>query len=362
MGSGDVTVCSDSPVGVLSGPQHETVVEEIPSAHAGLMANEVKRRWESFTPGGENNEGIPDPLDEICSYALTAPGKLFRPVLLLLSAESVGGRVADVLPAAVGTECGHVASLIHDDIIDGDAMRRGRPAVYRRYGMDNAIVAGDALLFQIFLCLAECRAAGVPDGRIVSAMEIVARAGVDLCRGQALEAEITSRSARDVRAYLRMVRLKTAALFSGACQAGAVLGGGPPEWVQALGEYGDALGIAFQIQDDLLGYVTDAGTTGKPATSDIKNRRLTLPIILAYEAGTARDRAVLDAALLGELAIDEALDAVGGVLRSTEAIARSTAMARTYTDRAAAALALLPASRGRDHLAGFVERTVSRVR
>ncbi|WP_424535039.1 polyprenyl synthetase family protein [Sphaerisporangium viridialbum] len=362
MGNSDVTVRSDGRAAVRSDPRAGSPDGEIPPAHLFLVENEVKRRWTYGESPQESREEIADPLDEICAYALTAPAKLFRPILLLLSAEAVGGRIPDVLPAAVGTECGHVASLIHDDIIDGDAMRRGRPAVYRKFGMDNAIVAGDALLFQIFVCLSECRARGVPDDRIVTAMEIVARAGVELCRGQALEAEITSRSVRDIDAYLRMIKMKTAALFSGACQCGAVLGGGPPEWVRALGDYGESLGIAFQIQDDLLGYVTGAEMTGKPATSDIKNRRLTLPIIFAYQNGGSGERDVLDAAFLGEMGVDEALDAVGDVLRRTDAITLSTSMARTYAERARAALALLPPTRSRDQLAGFVERTVSRVR
>lgn len=362
MGISDVTVRSDGRAAVRSDPQAGSPDGEIPPAHLFLLENEVKRRWTYEESPPEPRGELVDPLDEICAYALTAPGKLFRPILLLLSAEAVGGRIPDVLPAAVGTECGHVASLIHDDIIDGDAMRRGRPAVYRRFGMDNAIVAGDALLFQIFVCLSECRSRGVPDDRIVSAMEIVARSGVELCRGQALEAEITSRSIREIDAYLRMIRMKTAALFSGACRCGAVLGGGPPEWVRALGEYGDSLGVAFQIQDDLLGYVTDAGMTGKPATSDIKNRRLTLPIIFGYQNGGTGDRRLLDAAFLGEMDMDEALEAVGDVLRRTDAITLSTSLARTYAAQALSALAPLPATRSREHLTGFAERTVSRVR
>src|SRR5260370_1174477 len=105
-------------------------------------------------------------LYSICRYALLPNGKLFRPVLLLESTAAVGGELASSLPAAAGAEYGHVASLIHDDIIDGDNLRRGRPSVQHKYGIDDAIVAGDALIFHLFANLAECRSTGVPDSDV----------------------------------------------------------------------------------------------------------------------------------------------------------------------------------------------------
>jgi geranylgeranyl pyrophosphate synthase len=276
----------------------------------GPLRSAVGSRWST---------GL-DSLDAVCGYALATPGKLFRPALLLESARVAGGDVAVVMPAAVGTECGHVASLIHDDIIDGDDMRRGREAVHRRFGVDAAIVAGDALIFDLFLCLAECRDHGAADDRIVAALKIAARSGIELCRGQALEADICERRILDADTYLRMVSMKTAALFRAACQGGAVLVGAPPKWVAALGDYGDHLGIAFQIQDDLLPYIADDAVTGKPALSDIRNGRLTLPIIVAYRDGSSLQTTLLDVALSGELADDEALSTVTEVLGSTRAI------------------------------------------
>jgi geranylgeranyl pyrophosphate synthase len=320
------------------------------AAHARLLTAELSRRWSS----------APDSLESMFRYALGVPGKLFRPILLLESALAVGGQVGDVLPAAVGTECGHVASLIHDDIIDGDDVRRGQQAVHRKYGTDNAIVAGDALIFQLFLCLAECRQAGVPGDRIVSAMEIVARSGIELCRGQTLEAQITQDAVHDVETYLDMIGMKTAALFRGACQSGAVLGGGPADWVRALGDYGNSLGTAFQIQDDLLTYVGDRTAMGKPAASDIRNGRLTLPVILAYRAGGGPDRRVLDAALGGDGCAEEALYGVRMVLERTGALDASAELAVRYAGAARRALEELPPSPSRHRLAGFAELAVSR--
>jgi geranylgeranyl pyrophosphate synthase len=318
--------------------------------YASLLEAELARSWPADS----------DSLAAMARYALSAPGKMFRPVLLLESAQAVGGQLREVLPAATGTEYGHVASLIHDDIIDGDEMRRGQPAVYRKYGTDNAIVTGDALIFQLFVSLAECRYTGVPGDRIAAALAVVAASGVDLCRGQVLEAEITSQRILDIESYLIMISLKTAALFHGACKSGAILAGGPPEWIEALGEYGRKLGIAFQIRDDLLAYVGDATAMGKPMSSDIRNGRLTLPLILAYERGTGQDGAVLTAALEGAMDIGDAVEAVGEVLRRTGAIDDAVGFAREHAYQAQQALATLPNSPSRDRLTAFTELTVSR--
>jgi geranylgeranyl diphosphate synthase type I len=302
----------------------------------------------------------PDPLDAVCGYALGTPGKLFRPALLVESARVAGGDIGTVLPAAVGTECGHVASLIHDDIIDGDETRRGRAAVHAKFGLDAAIVAGDALIFDLFLCLAECRDRGATDTRIVAALEIAARSGIELCRGQALEADICERRIMDPDAYLRMISMKTAALFRAACQGGAVLVGACAEWVDALGAYGEHLGIAFQIQDDLLAYIGDGAAMGKPTGSDIKNGRLTLPVLLGYRDGTQVDRSVLDIALSAGLADDEALATVAEVLERTGAIAACSTLAAEHADAAQRALLVFPPSSSRDLLASFARRAVDR--
>src|SRR5207249_3880772 len=126
-----------------------------------------------------------DRLDDVSRYALLGEGKLLRPLLLATAAEAVGGDRETVMPAALAAEYLHVASLAHDDIIDGDATRRGRASVHARYSVSDAIVTGDALIIGLFASLAEC---AVPEANIVAAVRIFAQAGVDLCRGQMEEA------------------------------------------------------------------------------------------------------------------------------------------------------------------------------
>lgn len=310
---------------------------------------ELERRW-------ADQPGL---LASICHYALVPTGKLFRPTLLLESALAVGGTVSSVLPAAVGAECGHVASLIHDDIIDGDELRRGRPSVPYAYGIADAIVAGDALIFDLFAGLAECRHTGVPSGRIVLALEAVARAGLDLCRGQSMEAELHSSRSLDLDSYLAMIGLKTAALFRGACMSGAILGGAQQEQVHALCTFGEHLGIAFQMHDDLLPYISDTQSTGKPQTSDVKNGRLTLPIILAYKSGKPADQQLIWDALFAPGDAAHALAVLQNLLERTGAVASAAELARRYAKQSRQALDQLPATPSRDRLSGLTDLAIS---
>jgi geranylgeranyl pyrophosphate synthase len=315
-----------------------------------LISRELEQRW---------SHGL-NAIDSICHYSLVPTGKLFRPILLLDSALAVGGDAQSVLPAAVGAECGHVASLIHDDIIDGDDLRRGRPSVHHQYGVNDAIVAGDALIFDLFAALAECRLRGVPDSRVAAALEAVARSGLDLCRGQSLEAELTANPRFDTAAYLTVARLKTASFFRGACESGAILGGGTPEFVEALSTYGESLGTAFQIHDDLLGYMSDTQIMGKPKTSDVENGRLTLPVILAYEKATLRERRALTEALFSPDDLARSLAALAEIMDRTGAFAAASEMARDYAADSKRVLEKLPPSPSRDRLTCFAEAVISR--
>ncbi|PRX46631.1 geranylgeranyl diphosphate synthase type I [Prauserella shujinwangii] len=312
------------------------------------LHQELARRWAGA-----------DALDSICRYAVLPAGKLFRPILLLNAAACVGGRAEEVLPAAVGTECGHVASLVHDDIIDRDEMRRGRFSVQHAFGADDAIIAGDALIFDLFGCLAECRATGIADERIVSALAAVSKAGLDMCRGQHLESRLQGRLDCTVETYLEMVSLKTAAFFRAACACGGILGGGEHEQIRALCAYGDHLGVAFQIHDDLLAYTSATTATGKPADSDVRNRRLTLPVILGYRRGGSA-AAELKRIMTGAVEPEQAFGAMARLLGETGAIAAAGALANEQAVLAYEALAALPDSPHRTRLAEFAWRAVER--
>lgn len=283
-----------------------------------------------------------DPVLDISRYALLAPGKMLRPLLLAAAAGAVGGDVEQVVPAALAIEYLHVGSLVHDDVIDGDATRRGQPSVPHRYGMPNAIAAGDALMMRAFSAVAACAERGVSTAAALAAMRAISDAGVDMCRGQALESTMVSAPSTPLADYLAVMTLKTAALFRGACQAGAALGGAESTVLDAAGRYGEHLGLAFQMHDDLLPYLSDPAITGKSGLSDVRNLRPTYPVLLAHETGTAQQRAQLVTALSGQPPPERAFTALRNTLNETGALAHAVERAEAEAAMAKTSLADLP--------------------
>ncbi|MFD0373314.1 polyprenyl synthetase family protein [Streptomyces sp. NPDC127114] len=296
-----------------------------------------------------------DVLGRIAEYALVPAGKLLRPLLVLESARCVGGTPEELTELALAIEYLHVATLIHDDIIDEDDMRRGRPSVQAEFGVAPAIVAGDGLILETFAALTGSRPAGVSDADIVAVTSVMARAGVDLCRGQLLEAEYVGDLDCTVDQYLTVARLKTGVLFEAACRIGAVLGTGRQDWIRALGEYGMNLGIAFQIRDDLLGFDDASAHIGKPQDSDLENRRPTLPVLLAHQRASDRERALLERAFRGQLPPEEAFALVRELVRTTGGRDAAADMATGLIDDAKDRLSLLPAGESADTLAEIAD-------
>ena len=323
----------------------------VPVAAGPLAAieQELEQRW---------RDG--DRIDEICRYALLPAGKLLRPRLLLAACEAVGGETYKVMPAAIGSECGHSASLIHDDIIDADELRRGRPSVHVRFGIDDAIVAGDMLIFHLFLCLSEVHDREVPAERVVAALRATSIAGLDVCRGQSREAEICGDPTCGVDEYIDVARLKTAALFRGTCESGAILGGGTPEQIAGLASYGDRLGVAFQIVDDLLGYTSSTDVMGKAASSDARNRRVTLPVILALRDGGATVRGAILRAFADGIPEAEAQALLAEALERAQALVAARRWAERSARDAREHLTVLPASPTRDLLAHVADLAIDR--
>ena len=218
-------------------------------------------------------------LMEAMRYSLLAGGKRLRPVLVMSFSEAVGGPVDDVLPAACAIEMVHTYSLIHDDLpcMDNDDYRRGKPTCHKLYGDDIATLAGDALQAAAFRLLAE--QPGDP-AKILRCVHILAQsAGEDgMVAGQILDLQGEKRSLNETE--LREVHAhKTGDLIRAACQMGAVLGGGSESQIQAAGEYAMALGMAFQIRDDMLDEIGSRCQLGKPIGSDIANGKSTFATI-----------------------------------------------------------------------------------
>ena len=222
-------------------------------------------------------------LYEAMRYSLLAGGKRLRPVFALAFAEAVGGEAQMALPAACAVEMVHTYSLIHDDLpcMDDDDYRRGRLTCHKVYGEDMATLAGDALLTAAFRVLSEAQGEPV---RLLQCIRILSScAGEDgMVAGQVLDMEGEKRSLSEEE--LRLVhRHKTGDLIAAACQMGAILGGGTPEQVHSAGKFARALGMAFQIRDDMLDEIGSQEELGKPVGSDACNGKSTFVSLFGLE-------------------------------------------------------------------------------
>jgi geranylgeranyl diphosphate synthase type I len=212
-------------------------------------------------------------------------GKHIRPVLTLLCCAASGGEWRTALPAAAAVELLHNFSLIHDDVEDGDPVRRGRPTLWKQWGVAQAINAGDALYTMAHMALNRLTDYNIPAERILAARQCFDRACLTLTQGQHLDLGFESRTSVTEAEYLHMVYGKTAALIEAACGLGALVTGS--DLVSHYEEFGHELGLAFQIQDDLLGIWGDPEITGKPAGNDLRNHKKSLPV--AYGLDRSED-------------------------------------------------------------------------
>jgi geranylgeranyl diphosphate synthase, type I len=212
-------------------------------------------------------------------------GKAIRPTLVLLSAQAVGGVPPAAVPAAVAVELVHNFSLLHDDVMDGDVTRRHRPTAWSVFGVNAAILAGDALLALAFDVLA---ASGHPAA--TDATRTLSAAVQQLLDGQSADLDLEQRAQIELGECLSMAERKTGALLGCACAVGASFGGGNFEQVQQLHRFGMHLGLAFQHVDDLLGIWGDPAVTGKPVYSDLRSRKKSLPVVAALTSNTSAGR------------------------------------------------------------------------
>jgi geranylgeranyl diphosphate synthase type I len=209
------------------------------------------------------------------------PGKLLRPYLVLLACQAVGGRPEQALPLAAGIQFVHDFTLIHDDIQDVSATRRGRATVWSLWGIAHGITAGDSMFVLAHLAVHRLCEAGVPAAVTLEVLRRFDETILAVCEGQYLDCSYEGNLDITEEDYLAMISRKTATLLGAATGLGALVGGADPTTVQALYDVGLNLGIAFQIQDDILGIWGDPVVTGKPNAADLYRRKVSLPIIRA---------------------------------------------------------------------------------
>ncbi|WP_407375825.1 short chain isoprenyl diphosphate synthase IdsA [Methanobrevibacter sp.] len=278
----------------------------------------------------------PDNLSEASVYLTRAGGKMLRPALTLIVSEAVGGNKESAVKSAAAIELIHTFSLIHDDIMDDDDMRRGMPSVHKVWGDDVAILAGDTLFSKAFEMIITSENT-TPDQNN-RALATVADACIKICEGQALDMGFEERFDVTEEEYMEMIFKKTGALIAGATKAGAIMGGASDEVIDAMYEYGRLIGLAFQIQDDYLDLASDEETLGKPIGSDIGKGKMTIIAIKGLASDdSGRLLEILKADENSQDEIDEAIE----ILTNCGAIEYARNLALESVDQAKEVLEIL---------------------
>ncbi|MGQ9561393.1 MAG: polyprenyl synthetase family protein [Candidatus Oleimicrobiaceae bacterium] len=294
-------------------------------------------------------------LYEPVRYVLASGGKRIRPLLVMLSAEAVGGDSREAAHVAAAVELLHTFTLVHDDIMDQDDTRRGQPTIHAKWDVGTAILAGDGLVALAYRALLSR-----PSPRLAEMARAFTEGIVEVCEGQALDKEFETRPTVTMDAYLAMIGKKTACLLATSCHLGALVGGGQEQEVTALRTYGRHLGVAFQIQDDLLDLLSPAAVSGKPRGSDLAQRKQSFPLVAAQSRMTAAQQQWL-AAYLGRPLTAEELNQLEEFFRSLGVVAQAEALVRDELAAARGALARLRHSEAVEALAELSQELLTRI-
>lgn len=230
----------------------------------------------------------PKSLYEPCEYIVKSTGKRLRPFLVFISAKAVGAKVNSVMNAAIAVELFHNFTLVHDDIMDNADKRRGRDTLHIKYDNNTAILAGDNLLAVAYeSLLKDCK------NNEISVVKDFTRGLIEVCEGQSLDKDFETRKIVSLDEYIEMIRKKTAALAETCCSIGSKLGGGSEKEIRALKNYGKYLGLAFQIQDDLLDIMADESVLGKKIGGDLLEGKKTYLLLKALELAKGQNKKLL---------------------------------------------------------------------
>ena len=316
-------------------------------SNIGIPIREALRAAEEKLLGLlDSNEAL---IGEICHYLVDGGGKRLRPMFILLTYRACGGsdaKLEDAIDASIALELIHSATLLHDDIIDGGMLRRGKPSAFARYGPAASLVAGDYLFCRAFeLC-------GRFEERLV---HTAARACIQLTEGEVMEGRMRHRAAANLDDYIAIITRKTASLFSAGGRVAADLAGARTETISDMERLGRAVGLAFQMVDDLLDILGPEEKIGKPVGSDLRLGIMSLPVVLGL-----RSNPELRTLFGNGNSLEGQLDHVLALLRQPELIERGRAMAAQHVAGAQELLMRLPPSVYRDSLAMLIDEQINR--
>ena len=292
-------------------------------------------------------------IPEVTAHLVEAGGKRLRPLLTLATARLCGYEGENHHRLAATVEFIHTATLLHDDVVDESAQRRGRPTANLLWDNKSSVLVGDYLFARAFQLMTDTGSLRV--------LRILSDAAATIAEGEVLQLTAAANIATNETTYLQIVRGKTAALFSAATEVGGVIANRSDEDVRALFEYGDALGIAFQMADDLLDLQGDSTVTGKNVGDDFRERKLTLPIIKAIAAADADERAFWERTIGKGRQDDGDLERALELIKRHGALADTAVEARAWADKAKTAMVKLPDNEIREALIDLADYVVARI-
>ena len=291
-------------------------------------------------------------IPDLAKHLIDSGGKRLRPMLTLAAAQAGGYAGDNHVKLAAAVEFIHTATLLHDDVVDESALRRGKVSANLMWGNKPSVLVGDFLFSRAFQLMVET-------GNL-TVLDILAGASAIIAEGEVMQLKSANNLAASEEHYLNVVSAKTAALFAAAAEAGAVLTGRGAEFVAALKDYGNNLGIAFQLVDDALDYSGRQALMGKTVGDDFREAKMTLPIILAYARADAAARPFWKRVIETGNQTESDLDKAITLVEQTGAIQETMRRARAYADHAKAALAVLPDSEIRHALSDIADFCVER--
>ena len=278
------------------------------------------------------DSGVPL-VGSVSHYIITAGGKRLRPALLLLCCGALGFKGEQRFNMAAVVEFIHTATLLHDDVVDESMLRRGNATANARFGNPASVLVGDFLYSRAFQMMV--------DAQSMRIMQVLADATNVIAEGEVMQLMNMHNAGLDEAGYLQVIRSKTAKLFEASARVGAILSGADTLQEEACAEYGQALGTAFQVIDDVLDYAGDASVMGKNLGDDLREGKATLPLIAAMQRGTEQERTAIQMAI--ENGDVDKLDEVVRIVKSTGALDVARAAARDEAQRAITAANRLPA-------------------
>ncbi|MGD9295698.1 MAG: polyprenyl synthetase family protein [Roseobacter sp.] len=292
-------------------------------------------------------------IPEVTAHLVDAGGKRLRPMLTLAAAHLCGYQGSYHIHLAATVEFIHTATLLHDDVVDESGQRRGRPTANLLWDNKSSVLVGDYLFARSFQLMVETGSLRV--------LGILSQAAATIAEGEVLQLTASQdlRTTEDI--YMQVVRGKTAALFSAATEVGGVIAGAPEDHVAALFEYGDALGIAFQIVDDLLDFQGDQQAIGKNIGDDFRERKLTMPLIKAVARADTEEKAFWVRTIEKGRQEDGDLETAIALLNKHDALSDTSVAARAEARRAKGALAPLPEHPVKDMLTDLADYVVERI-